>query len=167
MKETKESRKERAGWKKHPTNEEALSWFWSCVRPNEDGCFLWVGHTVHGYGYVRIQGRVWRAHRFAYTVLRGEIPGGLTLDHLCRNRACVNPYHLEPVTNKENILRGVGISAENARKIICHHGHELTNRKCLVCRRAFYMKWYWNGGKHKKRLYEREQRGKARASANC
>jgi hypothetical protein len=70
----------------------------------------------------------------------------LTLDHLCRNKACVNPAHLEPVTNRENVLRGVGLSAENARKTHCKRGHPLSGdnvvvskggrkRRCVACER--------------------------------
>jgi hypothetical protein len=64
------------------------------------------------------------AHRVVYEELRGEIPSGLTLDHLCRNRGCLNPWHLEPVAMKENLLRGKSFVAVNARKAHCPKGHE-------------------------------------------
>lgn len=71
------------------------------------GCWVWTAaRTSKGYGQFRIGPRPVRAHRYAYTLLVGPIPDGLQLDHLCRNRLCVNPGHLEPVTNWENTLRG-------------------------------------------------------------
>lgn len=70
---------------------------------------MWQGTILHkrgGYGHVRYQGKSYRAHRLTYTLLVGEIPDGLDLDHLCRVPACVNPDHLEPVTRRENSQRG-------------------------------------------------------------
>jgi HNH endonuclease len=63
------------------------------------------------------------AHRLAYILEIGPVPAGLTLDHLCRHRACVNPAHLEAITNHENILRGAGASAQHARQTHCVNGH--------------------------------------------
>lgn len=82
--------------------------FMSFVRATES-CWLWEGPTIHdGYGKFEIgRNKHWRAHRFTYSVLVGPIPTGLALDHLCRVRNCVNPDHLEPVTNAENIRRGI------------------------------------------------------------
>lgn len=74
-----------------------------------DGCWLWTGATKNGYGAVyAAAGRSEPAHRVAYQLLVGPIPGGLVLDHLCRDRRCVNPEHLDPVTHAVNILRGTG-----------------------------------------------------------
>ena len=79
--------------------------FWSKVR-EQDGCWLWTGAVnVAGYGNFYLAGRWVVAHRFAYESMRDEIPEGLTLDHLCRITSCVNPWHLEPVSNEENVRR--------------------------------------------------------------
>ncbi len=89
--------------------------FWKYVLLDDvlihDGCWLWRGGTSNGYGLLHLSknGRKTsvRAHRFAYEAMIGPIPKGLQLDHLCRVRSCVNPKHLEPVTNAENVRRGV------------------------------------------------------------
>src|SRR5690554_52868 len=82
--------------------------FWAKVSlPDQNGCLAWQAtKTRDGYGKFRFSGRLWRAHRFAYSALVGAIPDGAQLDHLCRNRACVNPEHLEPVPPRTNVLRG-------------------------------------------------------------
>lgn len=81
--------------------------FWSkVVRAEENECLEWVGAKTHGYGILNRSGRSKRAHRVAYELLVGKIPDGLVLDHLCRNTGCVNPDHLEPVTQQVNCLRG-------------------------------------------------------------
>lgn len=80
-----------------------------------------------GYSRVKIKGKAALAHRVTYQVLVGPIPDGLTLDHLCRNRGCCNPYHLEPISLVENIMRGDGFGARNARKTHCNKGHEFTD----------------------------------------
>ena len=96
-----------------------------------NGCWLWVAkQNGHGYGSLRVGSIAGRgnnavAHRIAYELLVGPIPEGLTLDHLCRVRNCVNPEHLEAVTHRVNILRGSGASARNAAKTHCKHGHPL------------------------------------------
>ena len=104
--------------------------FASKVRKTE-GCWEWIGgKSSNGYGSFQLprtgrgtkQRRV-SAHRFSYEMLVGPIPEGLTIDHLCRNRACVNPAHLEPVTGRVNTLRSTNICAGNARKIACPRGH--------------------------------------------
>lgn len=103
-------------------------------------CWEWQGaKDGTGYGKLWDGKRLSPAHRVAYELFVGPIPSGLQIDHLCRNRACVNPAHLEPVTCRENILRGVGLSAVNAKKTQCLRGHSewyvwRGERHCKVCR---------------------------------
>lgn len=112
----------------------------------ESGCWIWCGSLGRGgYGKVGHYGKTLLAHRFVYTELVGPIPRGLQLDHLCRTRACVNPDHLEPVTCRENLMRGDTWQARNAAKTHCPRGHEYTEqntyrypdgrRRCILCRR--------------------------------
>ena len=92
-----------------------------------DGCWH-IGGALAPNGYSRISrepGTMVYGHRVSYEIFVGPISPGLCIDHLCRNRACVNPSHMEQVTRGENVLRGVGISAMNASKTHCHRGHEL------------------------------------------
>ncbi len=115
------------------------------ARPDLGPCWLWTGSIdADGYGcYLRDHS----AHRFAWEIANGPVPDGLVIDHLCRVRHCVNPAHMEPVTNAENILRGECPPAVNARKTHCPRGHEFTTentyvypdgrRECRECRRAY------------------------------
>jgi hypothetical protein len=84
-------------------------------------------NSRYGQIHVKLRNGSWSAtvaHRVAYEIYRGPIPEGLVLDHLCRNRQCVNPSHLEAVENRTNILRGTGFAAHHARKSHCPQGHE-------------------------------------------
>jgi hypothetical protein len=124
--------------------------FWDKVdRRAASECWLWTsGKDIHGYGkFMRTDRSDVGAHRFVYELMRGPIPDGLVLDHLCRTRHCVNPAHLEAVTSRENTLRGVGLTAVNATKTHCKHGHEFTEentyyrkgrnaRTCRECART-------------------------------
>lgn len=76
-------------------------------RLDVSGCWVWTGNlNDSGYGRINVAGRPMRAHRVSYRLFVGLIPDGLTLDHTCRRRACINPQHLEPVTMQENLRRG-------------------------------------------------------------
>jgi hypothetical protein len=112
-----------------------------------DKCWLWkAALDREGYGRFSMRKRYIAAHRFSYLNYIGPLQPGLVLDHLCRNRACANPAHLEAVTDQQNILRGTAPSAVNARKTHCLRGHELVGenlcvrpggkRGCRTCRRA-------------------------------
>ena len=106
-------------------------------------CILWKGTiSKKGYGSLSINDRMRSVHRVAYELFSGQVEDGLVLDHLCRNRACLNANHLEPVTLAENNLRGVGFMAVHARKTHCPHGHpydekntQMKNgaRRCRTC----------------------------------
>ena len=99
--------------------------FWENVNKTES-CWIWTAALDQdGYGKCRRDG-VKRAHRVAYEELVGPIPAGLHLDHLCRVRECVNPEHLQPVTNLLNLMRGQTFAAINAAKTHCPKGHEYT-----------------------------------------
>ena len=113
-----------------------------CVQDGD--CWTWTGCTDQGYGRIGAFSRYWWTHRLSYILLVGEIPDGLEIDHLCRNRACVNPEHLDPVPREVNIARGNAFQMVNARKTECLRGHAFTpentevNRKgqrsCKACR---------------------------------
>lgn len=115
------------------------------VSVQTSGCWLWTAATnAKGYGRVAWEGHNRYAHRVVYTLLVGPIPDGLTIDHLCRVRACVNPAHMEPVTSRVNTARGMSPSALNAVKTACPSGHAYTpentytppgktRRRCKAC----------------------------------
>lgn len=98
----------------------------------QSGCWIWIGNrNTSGYGQAIFAGKLAVVHRIAYELFVGPIPQGLVLDHLCRNRACFRPEHLEPVTQQENNLRGVGAAAQAARKHRCSNGHPLSGNNLL------------------------------------
>lgn len=127
--------------------------FWSKVKI-QPGCWEWTGSVMtiflHSkrkfpYGRCKFGGKQMLAHRVAYLCMKGKIPEGFVVDHLCRNPSCVNPDHLEVVTQQINTLRGDGLASQNAVKTHCKHGHPLSDenlylnkegkRQCRICGR--------------------------------
>lgn len=126
------------------TTKDRFDAKWS---PGLGGCWVWHGsHNGVGYGELRIAGRKVYAHRWSYEHHVGPIPDGLQIDHLCRNPACVNPEHLEPVTPTENVRRGDAARPKpERRKTHCVNGHPYDEntyerkdgkgRNCIQCNR--------------------------------
>lgn len=119
-----------------------------CVPEPNSGCWLWLeGVGNGGYGTMSAYGKWYGAHRLAYELFVGYIPEGMDLDHLCRVRACVNPAHLEPVTRKVNLSRGLGAARSH-----CPNGHEYNHenayfrangkKQCRLCARVLDRKRY-------------------------
>lgn len=109
---------------------EPIERAWSKIQRQPDGCWLWTGGiSSNGYGTWTLGGATNSAHRLLYTLLVGPVPIGLDLDHLCRNRLCVNPSHLEPVTRRENLLRGETLTAAHSEDRDCGFAG------CKNCRR--------------------------------
>ena len=115
------------------------------------GCWQWTGSLKpHGYGHFGADGKLYRAHRWAYEFFRGPIPKTLCLDHLCRNRGCVNPQHLEAVSLGDNIRRG-NTGLHMKRKTHCPQGHPYSGknlyinprgkRNCRICAKVSYRKF--------------------------
>lgn len=144
--------------------ETQITRFWSRVSKRGDDCWEWIGGRLSsGYGYFAIDHYNYMAHRVAYELLVAPIPAGLVIDHLCRNRSCVNPLHMEPVTDRENVLRGNALSNTNRAKTHCKAGHEFTSENTIlgkgrfgtyrVCRRC-------------RREYQRHERSRQRANSD-
>ena len=119
--------------------------FWKISKKTQ--CWLWIGASTGRMGHCQFwygkEGKSIAAHRAVLKATGVKIPPKMTVDHLCRVPSCVNPSHLEVVTNRENILRGTGPSAINSRKTHCSRGHELSprgkkHRECKICRKITY-----------------------------
>lgn len=136
-------------------SESVASRLWSKV-DKTDTCWNWVGAIgENGYGHFWLNGRYVSPHRVSYVLTHGSIPDSLTVDHLCRNRRCVNPDHLEAVTIGVNVRRSpLAPPATNSRKTHCPKGHPLVagnlmvyalekqgRRSCLTCARIRYKKY--------------------------
>jgi hypothetical protein len=116
-------------------------------RPDLGPCWIWTAQrSTAGYGrFAQKWNRPVQAHRWSYEQAHGPIPSGLVIDHLCRNRACVNPAHMEPVPQRVNVLRGISFTAQQARQTHCKRGHKFTpenthvspkgERICRLCRK--------------------------------
>lgn len=138
---------QREHWKKHPDKRRnfwatsrrsiadhrigtAEEKFLRYINKTQSGCWEWTGGLSRGYGRFWFKGRVGAlAHRISWQIHKGPIPGDLPLDHLCRNPKCVNPDHLEPVTQAVNMSR-----SKNARKTHCPYGHEYTEANTRLVR---------------------------------
>lgn len=117
------------------------------VNPN-NGCWEWQNALQAGYGSHTVKGKEQRAHRVSYKLAYGEIPEGMVIDHLCRNKRCVNPKHLEAVTQHENILRGTSPQAHYAKRTHCNNGHPFSkdntlirengSRRCKACHKDYH-----------------------------
>ena len=128
--------------------DKLLKFFYERVDISNGNCWNWIGHVCKRTGYGMgspSHHKKYLAHRLSYELFVGVIPNNLQIDHICRNRKCTNPEHLRVVTAKENVLCGEGITAKNARKTHCPHGHEYGGnnlyikpsgaRVCRTCKR--------------------------------
>jgi hypothetical protein len=123
------------------------------IRPDLGACWEWTGYIMAATGYGQINRRprgVLLTHRYSYEISVGPIPDGLTLDHLCRNRRCVRPSHLDPVPLSINKERGESPAAINARKTHCKNGHPYDSinsasgsRFCSICHNQ-WQRDHWN-----------------------
>lgn len=119
------------------------------------GCWVWT-HWLDqdGYAHASYEGKRVRVHRWSWEQVNGPVPPGLELDHLCRTRGCVRPDHLQAVSHRENMMRGVAPSAVNAKKTQCKHGHPFSGenlilqidgrRSCRTCTNRRARTRYWN-----------------------
>lgn len=125
--------------------------FYIKVVAGHNNCWQWTASkSKSGYGFFQAN-KLMRAHRYSYLLHKGAIPSHLVIDHICRNRLCVNPQHLRLVTNRENLLCGDTLAAKNKAKTHCKKGHEFTDkntnfyhsrgsqtlsRECRACKRS-------------------------------
>lgn len=139
-----------------PVQVKVIERYWAKVTKHQDGCWSWLGcHSKAGYALFTIRRRNVLAHRFAFEQANGPIPDGLFVDHMCRNKGCINPAHLRAVDPRTNACENNdGVIALNAAKQFCHKGHPFDEentrylknggRVCRICHRE-------RGRRHDKR----------------
>lgn len=125
-------------WQEQNTPAELPRHIRRNIDPGDNGCWLWTrSRSRDGYGWASLNDRTHQAHRLLYVLLKGRPPEGLVLDHLCRVRRCVNPDHLEPVTPRQNLERGITTTSATH----CKKGHELApyygQRRCIPCKNDY------------------------------
>lgn len=122
-----------------------LDRFFAKVKIQENGCWLWTGGTTlpppNGYGRLRVNGVKTVAHKFSYETFIRKVPDKLKLDHWCRNRLCVNPFHVRPVTHALNIYLGTAPTVETSMLGQCKQGHELSWRIVNCKGKRFMQGW--------------------------
>ncbi|MDQ6875417.1 MAG: HNH endonuclease [Actinomycetota bacterium] len=155
--------------------------FWTKVAPaGSNDCWLWQGSTTPVYGIFFDTVR-YLAHRWAYESLIGPIPEGLQIDHLCRTPTCVNPWHMEPVSQRVNIMRSESFTAKAAQKTHCVNGHEFSEanthvratasgreRRCRACSAASSLARYRSDPKAAnvgRRIRKQKLRAKRKAAS--
>jgi hypothetical protein len=152
---------------RHPVDR-----FLEKIAPSDSGCLEWQGSkSPQGYGWFSWNSKPTLAHRWSYEAVMGAIPAGMVIDHLCRNRCCVNPFHLECVSMAENTARGIlhDLQRANAKqKTHCLRGHPLFgenlrtdakgHRMCIACQRMKADEWRRN---HRDRVNFLQQQRRA------
>lgn len=150
------------------SHEKDVKRFWQRISPEPmSGCWLWLGSwDKQSYGQMQFGGRVQKAHRVSYEMHKGPIPQGLHIDHLCRNPYCVNPDHLEAVTQRVNTMRGISPIAVRFVAALCPNGHEYTAentthyktgvRRCIQCTKGVNRRQWIN----RKKRWSEASRGR-------
>jgi HNH endonuclease len=122
-------------------NKKHISRFNLKYEKTDSGCWNWIGYVNdNGYGIFSINNKQYRAHRVSYEIYTSSVPLSLDLDHLCRNRRCVNPNHLEPVTRKVNLMRsetaclsgGMSTARKKMSNNFCNRGHQYTKENTRI-----------------------------------
>lgn len=151
-------------------SKEAAKRFWKLVDKTSN-CWMWTGSVTKAsgfaYGAWSYYDYSWKAHRIAYTLKKGPIPEGLTLDHLCRNKLCVNPSHLEPVTQSVNSSR-TWTHPDRLYSLTCPYGHprefgRRNCRRCMVRRVSATNRKYPEKYREMRRLQRRKERARKAA----